>query len=194
MLVLLQNMSFHTEVYSDIKTSALEGRGGNSFGSIARLLSESEITYHACAVVGHILYRFNGILFAESQEYGAKKRRYQESCNRAHVLPNISSLLLSTVDFIPWDANGGNRQNLSVNPGTGRCIQLAIIAKPAPGANGNVDKMYKLEVGYNKGTGRWRPGALRCYLTHVPSGPASADQARAAEPHPQAPEERERER
>lgn len=40
-------------------------------------------------------------------------------------------------------------------------------------ANGNVGTT--LVAVYNKGTGRRRPGALRCYLTHV-----SAEQALAA--------------
>lgn len=61
---------------------------------------------------------------------------------------------------------------------SGQCIKLAITDKSQAEANGNVD--IKLAAGYNKGAYRWRPGALRCYLTDVLDGHISAEQALTA--------------
>lgn len=140
---------------------------GNSFGTIPGWFREGNYTSsQRCS--GTYSLSLNGVLFAELQEYRNIRatskvpgdKELQENYNSAHCLPGKCQTDLS------------NRKRQRTRPG--QCIQLAILAKPQPKANGNVDKILyvqiQLEVGCNKELADGRPGALRCYLTHVPAG------------------------
>lgn len=73
---------FYSEVYGGIKTPALKGCRGNSFGFNTKPVSEREITHHAGAVVGHILCYLMAYSLLCCRSAGKKNRSHKWSYMR----------------------------------------------------------------------------------------------------------------